>query len=422
MNEASRSAAHGTDREDAAVSEMQISIDSQSFVNLGQLMGSRHGIGSATARGSNAPRALADDLGASCLSGDDSEGMHDFDQIFHPRAEQAGGGGGGSGSSAWSGRDLYGRGGPADRDDDDDSLLPALPSRSCTPGSPRAGGGGDLLASSSNKAPFSTGEAGWEEEDFETTPVGDKTGGGGDCGGRGQAWTSAGALRVDATSESGTKPQRASLGADFGEGSSSSSSSSATARAAVVQAKPSSDVASGGGSPSAPHFLRDSWLHVPLDGDGDGAAGEPEPGRITDTESSAAASGGGGGPGDAGIDPHQQRYHEAAEAAARARRAAAAALADCGGCLVHAVDKAASLAASPLQQLARAAREQVDAGAEACARGQRAAIKAVDGMPQAPGERERARDKVALFLRSVGWRDRRVRSAYKTALSLQHEA
>lgn len=414
MNEASRSAALDTDGEDAAaVPEMQISIDSQSFVNLGQLMGSRHGIGSATARGSNASRALADGLGASCLSDDDSEGMHDFDQIFHPRAEQAGGGGGGSSSSAWSGRGLYGRGGSADReedddDDDNDSILPALPSRSCTPGSPRGGGGGDLA--SSNKPPFRADEAGWAEEDFETTYVGERTDVGGDCDGMGQAWASAGTLRVDLTSEGGTKvaaaaastlvsTQSASLGADFAKGS-GSTNTSATARAAVVQTQPSSAVAAGGDSPSAPHFLRDSWLHVPLDGDG--AAGEPEPGRITDTDSSAAAGGGGGEPGDAGIDPHQQRYHEAAEAAARARRAAAAALADCGGCLVHAVDKAASLAASPLQQLAQAAREQVDVGAEACARGQQAVIKAVGSVPQAPGERARASP---VLSRSVRWRD-----------------
>jgi len=396
----SRSAAPGPDEDAVGLQEMQISIDSQSFVNLGQLMGSRHGVGSATARGSNAPGTLADDLGASCLSDDGSEGMHDFDQIFHPRAEQ-GGGGGGSSSSAWSGRELYGGSRPDERgdddDDDNDSLLPALPSRSCTPGSPRGGGGGDLA--SSNK---SEGEAGWAEEDFATTPVDGRTGGGGDCGGRGQPWASAGALRVDLTSESEIKvtpeTQRASLGADFSEGS----SSRAAARAAVVQTQPSSDFAAGGGnSPSAPHFLRDSWLHIPLDG---GAAGESESERIILTESTSAAGegGGGGGLGDAGIASHQQRYHDAAEAAARARRAAAAALADCGRCLVHAVDKAASLAASPLQQLAQAAREQVDVGAEACARGQQAVIKAVGSVPQAPGERARASP---VLSRSVRWRD-----------------
>ena len=424
MTESSRSAARATrdgEQDAVVVPEMQISIDSQSFVNLGQLMGSRHGIGPAAAGGSSASRAPADDLGASCLS-DDSEGMHDFDQIFHPRAEQ----GGGSSSSAWSGRDLYGRrGGAADHDaaddDDNDSLLPALPSRSCTPGSPR---GADLASYSNNKPTFPAGgEAGWAEEDFATTTVDDRTSEGGDGdGGRGQAWASPGALLVDVTNGGGMKvasatatatavstpeTQRASLDTDY-----AAADGSAAARTVVVQAQPSSDVAAGGSS-IAPPFLRDSWLHIPLEGGAAAAAGESESEGIIDTQPGAATAAA-AGPGDAsGIAPRQQRYHDAAEAAARARRAAAVALADCGGCLALAADKAASLAASPLQQLARAVKEQADAGAEACTRGQQAVIKAVDSVPQAPGERRereiycRACDKGSPVPNS--WRDPRVR-------------
>lgn len=367
---------------------MHMSIDSQSFVNLGQLMGSRHGTtgGGSSSSNSNAaaPGGLVDDLGTSCLSDDDdSEGLRDFDQIFHPRAEQ-----GGSTSSAWSGRALYGRGGVTD--DDDESLLPALPSRSTTPGSPR---GAD---SASNRQPFPSvgAEPGWEEEDFESDSMSEGDGiGRVRGGGRGQGLSSSG-LRVDLTpaaaaADDGSKvavmtpetTQRTSL--DAGDVVEYSSSATGTAAA---QTRPSSEAAAGEEAASnARPFLRDSWLHVPLGDDPAAAAAGEEAeldGASTETNATAVAH----GPGDAArINPHQQRYYDAAAAAARARRAAAVALAGCGECLARAVDRAAALAASRLQQLAQVVREQMEAGADACARGQEVVVKAVDNVPQAPG-------------------------------------
>lgn len=370
----SSSSSRARERDGAASEMMHMSIDSQSFVNLGQLMGSRHGTagdsgGGGSNSNSNVPspgRRLVDDLGTSCLSDDDndSEGLRDFDQIFHPRAEQ-----GGSASSAWSGRTLYGRRGSATDDDDDESLLPALPSRSTTPGSPR---GADPGSNKKDEAD----EPGWDEEDFESDSMSEG-------GGRGQGFSSG--LRIDLTAASAAaetedtsnvasvmtpEPQRASLDADDVE------DSNTTATAATGTA----GVQAGEATANTPPVLRDSWLCVPL-GDEDNEAGEAESdSRATSTEVD------GGPAGDAArIDPHQQRYYDAAAAAARARHAAAVAMADCGECLVRAVDKASALAATRLQQAARVVREQVEAGADACTRGQQVVVKAVDNVPQAPG-------------------------------------
>ena len=385
------SSSRGGERDGASASEMHMSIDSQSFVNLGQLMGSRHGTaggGGCSNSSVASPGGLVDDLGTSCLSDDDSEGLRDFDQIFHPRAEQ-----GGSTSSAWSGRVLYGRGSATDGgDDDDESLLPALPSRSTTPGSPR---GADSV---SNKPSFPSADAetGWDEEDFESDSMSEGDGvSGARGGGKGQDF-SAGLLRIDLTAAAASdtskapvmtpETQRASLDTDDVE------DSTTIIGPAAVQAQPSYEAAA-----STPPFLRDSWLHVPL-GDTDTAAGDGE-GEAELDSSGASTDAVVDGPGDAArIAPHQQRYHEAAAAAARARRAAAVALADCGESLVRAVDRASVLATSRLQQVARVAKEQAEAGVDACARGQQAVVKAVDSVPQAPGTWEKMR---AVFIQTA---------------------
>lgn len=413
------SSSRGRERDGGSASEMHMSIDSQSFVNLGQLMGTRHGTAGGGGGGGNSNAAspggglLVDDLGTSCLSDDDSEGLRDFDQIFHPRAEQ-----GGSTTSAWSGRALYGRGSATDGDDDDDdeSLLPALPSRSTTPGSPRGADSG------SNKPSFpSAADAGpgWDEEDFESDSM-SEGGGASEArgGGRGQDFSSG--LRIDLTaavSAAATttasdaskvaavmtpETQRASLDADDVEDSSTTTAT--TTGPAAVQAQPSAEAAAAGEATAnnTPPFLRDSWLHVPLGDDADtavaaaaGQGGEPE----LDSGASTGAAVDVDGPGGAArIAPHQQRYHDAAATAARARRTAAAALADCGECLARAADKASALATSRLQQAARVVKEQVGAGADACAWGQQVVVEAVDNVPQAPGTSERKRELAAGLL------------------------
>eukprot|EP00903_Cladosiphon_okamuranus_P016655 g15358.t1 len=387
----SSSNSRARERDGAASEMMHMSIDSQSFVNLGQLMGSRHGTTGGGGSNSNSsapcPGRLIDDLGESCLSGeddDDSEGLRDFDQIFHPRAEQ-----GGSTSSVWSGRALYGRRGSGTDDDDDESLLPALPSRSTTPGSPR---GADPGSSKKEEAD----EPGWDEEDFESDSMSEGGGvRGGRVGGRGQGFSSGLCIDLTAANAADTskvaavmtpETQRASLDADDVE----DSNTTVTAAAATA------GVQGGEATATTPLALLDSWLHVPL-GDDDTAVGE----AVSDSRATNADVDDGPAGDAARIDPHQQRYYDAAAAAARARHAAAVALADCGECLVHVVDKASALAASRLQQAARVVRELVEAGADACARGQQVVVKAVDNVPQAPVRMWLIRIAGSLFIGAV---------------------
>lgn len=413
---------HGEDG--ASMQEMQISIDSQSFVNLGQLMGSRHGGSSTAASGgsSNAPGGLSrialDDLGASFLS-DESEGLRDFDQIFHRAAEH-----GGSTSSPWPGHELYdqhgdgahphqeGEGHGRDDDDDDDSLLPALPSRSSTPGSPR--GDSD---SGSNKPFAEAVEAGWAEEDFSsggTAAGADACGGEEERAGRGSssgnrsasAATVSGGVslgraaaglpptgRRETTAVAAVMKPADQLASDDGAKESSRTAylTSAGGIASTVTARPSSGAAADEaitGTPGASiaaatlthntssPLLRESWLHVPLSEDEDVIDAS-----CAENHGEAAATGG-------EVLDHQQhqRYRDAAAAAARARRAAARALGDCGDCLAHGAEKAAAVAKLRLEGLARAVKGRVEAGTEACTRGQEAVVKAVDSVPQAPGE------------------------------------
>lgn len=126
---------------------MEITIDSQSFVNLGQLMGSRlsfsdttcvtgggtRNVGGGTA-GPTVSTTPSQNVGVSsnmmALSSFLSDGSNEeVDQIFHHPAA--------SSSSAWSGHEFC-LGEVDEEDDDDDSVLPALPPRSPTLESPSA--------------------------------------------------------------------------------------------------------------------------------------------------------------------------------------------------------------------------------------------------------------------------------------------
>ncbi|CAM9479221.1 unnamed protein product [Hapterophycus canaliculatus] len=387
---------HGEDV--ASIQEMQISIDSQSFVNLGQLMGSRHG-GLATAASggsSSAPGGLSrialDDLGTSFLS-DESDGLRDFDQIFHPAAEH-----GGSAPSPWPGRELYDQRDAADcvreegenhgRDDDDDSLLPALPSRSSTPGSPR--GDSD---SGSNKPSFAEAvEAGWAEEDFSHGAAGADACGGGEeragfasFGGRSASATVSGAVSLGRAADLPPTCGRetTAVAAVMKPATRLGPTSRVTAATdAFTAAAAGGSTAAGAANNMSSPLLRESWLHVPMGDDGEEDGDGSEAGHREDAESRKAAA---GEEERAALNRQQcERYRDAAAAAARARRAAARALGDCGDCLAHGAEKAAALARVRLEGLARALKARVEAGTEACARGQEAVVKAVDSVPQAP--------------------------------------
>ena len=81
-----------------------------------------------------------------------------------------------------------------------------------------------------------------------------------------------------------------------------------------------------------------------------------------------------------------QEHTTAAGGAGAGARRAVSALGECGDCLACGMEKAVALATPPLQHLSRLVKLQVEAGVEACARAHQAAVKAVDNVPQAPGE------------------------------------
>ncbi|CAN0154891.1 unnamed protein product [Ectocarpus sp. 4 AP-2014] len=391
-----KSSTHPSGRRGNGFRDMEMSVDSQSFVNLGQLMGSRHGGGgassAATSIGGETTQTGLDDLACTSLlsdDDDDSEGLRDFDQIFHPAATST--------SGAWSsGRELYDQqrhrgGGAVDHqhgeggvlDDDNDSVLPALPSRSSTPGSPRGyltSNGGN---SSSSKPCFvasaaSAAGAGWDEDDFGS---GAGTGRGGGRVGHASCdhhLATGGALEnnwpqnTDTTTQTKATPAAVITCPEIQPGGSLAQQSGTSQTAAAAGGE------TAAASSSSTPFLRESWLHVPI-GDTDDIKSEAAASADMDYDDSDAEEAGG-----AAFSSHRQRYSEAAAAAARARRAAAQALGGCGDRLVRGVGRAGALAKARALEVGRAVKVQVEAGADACSRGQKAAVKAVDSVPQAP--------------------------------------
>ncbi|CAM9286215.1 unnamed protein product [Ectocarpus sp. 12 AP-2014] len=391
-----KSSTHPRGRRGNGFRDMEMSVDSQSFVNLGQLMGSRHGGGgassAATTSGGETTRTGLDDLPCTSFlsdDDDDSEGLRDFDQIFHPAATGT--------SGAWSsGCELYGQqrhrnGGAVDHqhgdggvlDDDNDSVLPALPSRSSTPGSPRGFLTSNSGNSSSSSKPYSvasaasTPGAGWVEDDFGSGASARRGGGRVGYASCDHRLATGGALEnilqqnTDTTTHTKTKPAAVITSPEIQPGGSLAQQSGMSQTAAAAGGE---TAASGSSTP----FLRESWLHVPV-GDDDEIKSEAAASSDMDDDDSDAEEAAG-----AAFSSHRHRYSEAAAAAARARRAAARALGDCGDCLVRGVGRAGALAKARALEVGRAVKVQVEAGADACSRGQKAAVKAVDSVPQAP--------------------------------------
>lgn len=408
--------------------QMQMTIDSQSFVNLGQLMGTRGsdsvmagtGSGSGGASAATGGEGLGSynvDVASSsflCQDSDsESEELKDFDQIFHPTE---------SASSAWLGRELCSDDEDApeeEGEDDDDSVLPALPSPSPGSGSPT---GSCLSRSGSNNSRrFNTDES---LEHF-TVSAGllDTLGGsdgifvaGNDHPDKGGArYSGVSPSRNDNGSDDGgarcekfpaaadtPETQRGSFDDSYSSQPLALSDNAKTAKSnhqtKPSQFEPEADAAavaapSGGdvdtpadqANSSSTSFLRESWLHVPLDCtyDGDDRVAEESTENKSGRKEDGAAS-----PNAGVMDEAKEEYPPCSAAAAigAGARRAAGAVGDCGDCVVCGVEKAAAYVGPQLKQLAQLAKEQVEAGAEACVKGQKRVVKAVDNVPQAPGE------------------------------------
>lgn len=428
----SSKARRGQDEERARVIEaqlqqqMHITIDSQSFVNLGQLMGSRTnfsssavgaaGGASSIVRGGN---IMAASLVLSDRGGDEDD--DDFDQIFHPT---------GSSLSAWSGQDMCcsdregttanGEGSTADGAtqeiedfDEDDSILPALPLRS-PEGSDRSGS----ICPIGSSTQQSGGE--WAE---------DLNNSGSSADGGSVDWTiSSGALPDGLASSSGAILSDAASGgvmssekdrdaaitpetqlggfghvppADAGTPA-ISTISTATATLAIgkqpspVEATPR-DVARGASeealasevsSSAGPVLHESSWLYVPMENSTMMSRVDHESNSNNNsnynTQSSDAVA-----ETDGETDATKEQYRHQSDKTGAWRRVGDTlgdTLGECTENFVHVMEKAIELAKPSLQQLARLAKEHAEAGASACARGCQAAMEAVDRVPQAPGE------------------------------------
>lgn len=429
----SHSSSRGTTARDGAeTQQMQITIDSQSFVNLGQLMGSRVSVSTAVGGPPSSVGGAGNNnaLGTSFLSdgSQDSEGLRDFDQIFHPA---------GSTSSTWSGHELGpheedamsdadGDGnGQADGDDDDDdgvvddddddSVLPALPPRSPAPASPTGSAlsSSPSNSSSSSSRPFKSTLAGFGDDLTTASSAGGSAiavAGSIDDDFPDNQGEVIGALRLDSVAGGDASCQRKTVTGiiisagrnhhlvhddrdskrdtnnNSGSKKQPSSSSCLSAGEAGMLL---GDAESAAASPTSIH--QDSWLHIPLEGS------EARPGSSSGSSSGSVADDSANfGPAEAKTknakqtSSNQEQHTTAAGGAgavagAGARRAVAA-LGECGDCLACGMEKAVAFATPPLQHLSRLVKVQVEAGVEAWARGQQAAIKAVDNVPQAPGE------------------------------------
>ena len=403
---------------------MQITIDSQSFVNLGQLMGSRVSVSAAVGGPPSSVEVAGnnDALGNSFLSdgSQDSEGLRDFDQIFHPA---------GSTSSTWSGQELgpheddamddtNGNGDDeADQDahddgvvdDDDDSVLPALPPRSSAPASPTGSAlsSAPSNSSSSSSRPFKSALAGFGDDLTTASSAGGSAiavAGSIDDDFPDNQGEVIGALRLDPVAGGDASCQRKTVTGkiisagrnhhslheddldskkDMNNNSGSKQQPASSPCSAGEAEMFLGDDGSAAASPTSIH--RESWLHIPLEGSEvrpDGSSSGSSSGSVADDSAFD-------GPAEAKIknaeQASNQEEHTTAAGGAAARRAVAA-LVECGDSLACGMEKAVALATPPLQHLSRLVKLQVEAGVEACARGQQAALKAVDNVPQAPGE------------------------------------
>lgn len=413
---------HGSRDRDGAgeTQQMQITIDSQSFVNLGQLMGSRVSVSTTVGGPSSSVGGAGNNnpLGASFLSdgSQDSEGLRDFDQIFHPA-------GGGSTSSTWSGHGL----GPHEEDamddadcdgdseeeeddgddvdddvddEDDDSVLPALPPRSPAPASPT----GSYLSSTpsnSRRAFKSTALAGFGDDLTTASSAGGSVvaiAGSVDDDFPDNQGEVIGTLCLDEVNGDNVSCQRKTVtgiitpGNHYHDDRDSLKNNGSKEGAAC--APPSSsfpgetetllgDAGSAAASPTS--IQRESWLHVPLESSEGHADGSSNSSIVDDSNQYNVPGEKANTKNEEEEEPSSNHQEHLTAAAAGARRTLAA-LGECGDCLACGMEKAVALATPPLQQLSRLVKLQAEAGMEACVRGQQAAIKAVDNVPQAPGE------------------------------------
>lgn len=369
-------------------SRTAISIDSQSFVNVGQLMGSR-GHGVATGGSSN--------LGGSCsiisCSDSDADGLRDFDQIVHP----------GSSASAWSGHELGSDDHDAEAgdDDDNDSVLPALPRSPC-PGSPI---GSDAMGRFTVKMhPFNEErESGWEHEMGRSTNVGADHDDGSTESGKGvfvneddfslcenmdskqnhgrpenelpvvipASVSSTGDDRE--TSKTTTRtvqmPNNKSTLSTF------SRDSTSTETAGVIEF-PVGTEATALLVPS----LRESWLHVPVENE-----------HVTTTHGIASGDNTHATENPASVQQNDDR--EKTEINSPARMGHVSIPRNCGCCFTCGVEKAVALARPSLEYLVQLAKIPMESGLDmyvkwrtAIIRGQKAVLQAVNDVPQAPGE------------------------------------
>lgn len=328
-----------------------ISIDSQSFVNLGQLIGSRgHDLTDSTmaASGRNSDEKLG--ASASFLSGggsdSDPESLKDFAQFFHPMPSTA------TAAANWSSYDLCHGGeetGEVRQDDDDnDSVLPALP-RTPSPVS--------LIESDHFRKQTRTD---WITDDIKTVNSDD---------------------------------DRAEMSSDEEEVEDALEhhpSCPTVLEAAAAAAAAGGAMGYGASSCVSVPSLRESWLHVPMD---DISKCDPTSTSSDDCGHSIVIA--------AGVQEHAHQHDadtkEQEEVVATAEGGSppdgCVARDDCGCCFACMLDNVIALARPRFERLSKFAKRPIgEVGAEAyvkaqevCSRGQAAVTQAVDSVPQAPG-------------------------------------
>lgn len=315
-----------------------ISIDTQSFVNLGRSLAES----TMTACGGSSN----DKLGASCsfLSGggsdSDPDGLKDFAQIFHPVPAANPGG---SCSLLGSSMDTFLAGNERVDDDDNDSVLPALP-RSPSPESSTAESDDHHLISM-HSLRVSSNRVDWVTDDAQSVQSDDD--------------------RVQEVQEQwqGERQQLHPAG-------SAMAAVGGTSEASVPAATPS---------------LRESWLHIV-----DSSVMNPTaPNVAASCDNSAVMV--------SGQTLEHVQHHEhnvgTTEDGASSVHESSGSDGDCGCCVGCGLDKAIALAQTQMQRLAELTKRPIgEVGAEALARvhnalsrGQEAVTKLVESIPQAPG-------------------------------------
>lgn len=367
-------------------SQKAISIDSQSFVNVGQLMGSRaHSV--TTGVSSN----LAGSCSIISCSDSDGDGLRDFDQVV--LRDPSGG--------AWSGHERCSEERYVDQEEDDDneSVLPALP-HSPPPGSPV---GSDVQRRfSSTKRLFNhERELGWSHNAaYDTRACAScdcNRNRGDDSVYHGEDSAShheldlvvskdrdedaqCGKLTVISSASNEKNDDRDSSLRPRGTRESlhlvtSKSSTSSEAKSTMETA--SASAAAG----TMSSLLPESWLHVPVVDEQMASAHETPQGPTVTGERSASVQ-----------EAHQEVKEDGAQVEGAGIVEGMRVCANSGCCLVCGMEKIISLARPSLQSLARLVKAQLGTAAsmltrwqEAFVRGHEVFMKAVDGVPQAPG-------------------------------------